>query len=148
MFKKRQSFWHTLHCKISLYLSQGSLACGFLRKRVASPMIELLLGLVFLSSTLFFDFETRFLLAFPLDSGLKQAQLVYFLWHIDIFQTPSPSFGFDELKIRDVISFSSLDAFVSSEDSHLKIRKESLIKEYYSCKITKVNTLRTPQEIN
>ena len=77
----------------------------------------------FLSSTLFVDFETRSSLAFLLDSGLMQAQLVYLPRHIDILQAPSPLFGFDELKTRDVASFSSLEVFVSSEQPYLKDRK-------------------------
>ena len=83
-------------------------------------MSELRLFLGFLSSTLFVDFETMFSPAFLLDSGLMKAQLVYLPRHIDILQTPSPLFGFDERKTRDVISFSSLDVFVSSEQLHLK----------------------------
>ena len=82
----------------------------------------------FLSSTLFDDFETRFSLAFLLDSGLMQAQLVYLPRHIDILQTPSPLFGSYELKTRDVVSFSSLGVSVSSEQSHLKDRKEIFSK--------------------
>ena len=77
----------------------------------------------FLSSTLFVDFETRFSLAFQLGSGPMQAQLVYLPRHIDILQTPSPLCGFDELKTRDVVSFSSLDVFVSFEQPYLKDRK-------------------------
>ena len=91
-------------------------------------MTELPLFLGFLSSTLFADFETRSSLAFLLGSGLMQAQLVYLPRHIDILQTPSPLFGFDELQTRDVVSFSSLGVFVSSEQSHLKVRKEILRK--------------------
>ena len=83
-------------------------------------MSELRLFLGFLSSTLFVDFETMFSPAFLLDSGLMKAQLVYLPRHIDILQTPSPLFGFDERRTRDVISFSSLDVFVSSEQLHLK----------------------------
>ena len=70
-----------------------------------------------------------------------QAQLAYLPRHIDILQTPSPLFGFDELKTRDVVSFSSLDIFVSSEQSCLKDRNEILSKVilfYYSlihCKV-------------
>ena len=84
--------------------------------------VPLFLG--FLSSTLFVDFETRFSLAFLLGSGLMQAQLVYLPRHIDILQTPSPLFGFYELETKDVVSFSSLDVFVSSEQSYLKDREE------------------------
>ena len=86
------------------------------------------LYLGFLSSTLFTDFETRFSLAFQLDSGLMQVQLVYLPRHIDILQTLSPLCGFDELKTRDVVSFSSLDVFVSSEQPYLKDRKYNFDK--------------------
>ena len=86
------------------------------------------LFLGFLSSTLFVDFETRFSLAFLLDSDLMQAQLVYLPRHIDILQTPSPLFGFDALKTMDVVSFSSLVVFVSSEQSNLKVGKETFSK--------------------
>ena len=105
-----------------------SFAFEFLRKRVAFSMTGLPLFLGFLSSTLFVDFETRSSLAFLLGSGLMQAQLVYLPRHIDILQTPSPLFGFDELKTSDVVSFSSLDVFVSSEQSYLKNRKEIFSK--------------------
>ena len=88
--------------------------------------VPLFLG--FLSSTLFVDFETRFSLAFLLGSGLMQAQLVYLPRHIDILQTPSPLFGFYELETKDVVSFSSLDVFVSSEQSYLKDREEIFSK--------------------
>ena len=81
------------------------------------------LYLGFLSSTLFVDFETSFSLAFLLGSGLMQAQFFYLPRHIDILQTPSPMFGFDELKTRDVVSFSSFNVFVSSEQPYLKDRK-------------------------
>ena len=96
-------------------------------------MTELPLFPGFLSSTLFVDFETRFSLAFPLDSGLMQAQLVCLPRHIDILQTPSPLFGFDEPKTRDVVSFSSLDVFVSSEQSCLKDRNEMFSKVILIC---------------
>ena len=86
-------------------------------------MSGLRLYLEFLSSTLFVDFETRFSLALLLDSGLMQAQLVYLPRHIDFLQTPSPLFGFYELKTRYVVSFSSLEVFVSSEQPYLKDRK-------------------------
>ena len=74
--------------------------------------VRLFLG--FLSSTSCVYFETRFSLAFLLDSGLMKAQLVCPPRDIDILQTLSPLFGFDELKTRDVVSLSSLDVFVSS----------------------------------
>ena len=105
-------------------MSHGNLARDCLHKRAAFGMTGHRLFLGFLSSTLFVDFETRSSLAFLLDSGLMKAQLVYLPRHIDILQIPSPLSGFDELKTRDVVSFSSLDVFVSSEQSHLKIRKQ------------------------
>ena len=123
MFAIQQSFWSSPHGKSSVCLSQGNFARDVLYKRVVFPMIRLPLFLGFLSSILFVDFETRSSLAFLLDPGLKQAQRVYLPRHIDILQTPSPLFGFDELKTRDVVSFSSLGVFVSSEQSHLKVRK-------------------------
>ena len=70
-----------------------------------------------------------------------QAQLAYLPRHIDILQTPSPLFGLYGPKTRDVVSFSSLDVFVSSEQSCLKDRNEILSKVilfYYSlihCKV-------------
>ena len=131
VFIIQQNFCCTPHGKSSLCLSQGNLARDFLGKRVAFPMTGLPLFLGFLSSTLFVDFETRSSLAFLLASGLMKAQLVYLLRHIDILQTPSPLFGFDELKTRDVVSFSSLDVFVSSEQSYLKNTKEVLSKALY-----------------
>ena len=63
-----------------------------------------------------------------------QAQLVYLPRHIDILQTLSPLFGFDELKTRDVVSFSSLGVFVSSEQLHLKVREEIVRKTIYFLK--------------
>ena len=103
--------------------------------------------LEFLSSILFVDFETRSSLAFLLDPGLKQAQRVYLPRHIDILQTLSPLFGFDELRTRDVVSFSSLGVFVSSEQSHLKVRKEILRKTIYLLNSSKVKILRAAKEI-
>ena len=130
-----------MHGKSSLCLPQWNLAFEFLRKRVAFSMTGLPLFVGFLSSTLFVDFETRSSLAFLLGSGLMQAQLAYLPRHIDILQTPSPLFGLYGPKTRDVVSFSSLDVFVSSEQSCLKDRNEILSKVilfYYSlihCKV-------------
>ena len=59
-FRIKRNLWYSSHDKSSLYLSQGNLDHEFLRKRLAFPTIEVLLYLEFLSSTLFFDFETRF----------------------------------------------------------------------------------------
>ena len=105
---------------------------------MAFSMTGLQLFLGFLSSTLFVDFETRFLLAFLLDSGLMQAQLVCLPRYIDILQTLSPLFGFDELKTRVVVSSSSLDVFVSSALSYLKVRKVILSKAINSFKSYKL----------
>lgn len=61
-----------------------------------------------------------------------KALLVYLPRHIDILQTPSPLFGFDERKTRDVISFSSLDVFVSFEQLYLKVGKKPLERNFIS----------------